>query len=40
VLTDVPIGAWTAAMVFDVMDAGSHRDEFGTAADTALTLGV
>ncbi|HWQ52408.1 MAG TPA: DUF2231 domain-containing protein [Bryobacteraceae bacterium] len=39
-LTDVPIGAWTAAMVFDVIDAVSDRREFGIAADSALVLGI
>jgi nitrite reductase/ring-hydroxylating ferredoxin subunit/uncharacterized membrane protein len=39
-LTDIPIGAWTAAMVFDVIDAVSGRKEFGVAADTALGLGI
>jgi nitrite reductase/ring-hydroxylating ferredoxin subunit/uncharacterized membrane protein len=39
-LTDVPIGAWTAAMVFDVIDVVSARREFGVAADGALALGV
>ena len=39
-LTDVPIGAWTAAMVFDAIDAISHRDEFGTAARSALAVGI
>jgi nitrite reductase/ring-hydroxylating ferredoxin subunit/uncharacterized membrane protein len=39
-LTDVPIGAWTAAMVFDVIDAMSDRREFRVAADSAMTLGV
>ena len=40
VLTDVPIGAWTAAMVLDAMDEISGREEFGQAADTALTVGI
>lgn len=39
-LTDVPIGAWTAALVFDVIDAVSSREEFRVAADSALTLGI
>jgi len=40
VLTDVPIGAWTAAMVFDGIDAVSGRNRFGAAADGALTIGI
>ncbi len=39
-LTDVPIGAWTAAMVFDAIDAISDRGEFGTAAGSALAVGI
>ena len=39
-LTDVPIGAWTAAMVFDAIDAVSDRDAFGTAAGSALAVGI
>lgn len=39
-LTDVPIVAWTAAMVFDVIDAVSGRREFRVAANSAITLGV
>ncbi len=40
VLTDVPIGAWTAAILFDVLDAAGGRGEFRRAADAALTLGI
>jgi nitrite reductase/ring-hydroxylating ferredoxin subunit/uncharacterized membrane protein len=40
VLTDVPIGSWTAAMVFDVIDAISDRSELGAAADAALMVGI
>jgi uncharacterized membrane protein len=36
----VPIGAWTAAMVFDVIDAFSGPREFRFAADSAMILGV
>ncbi len=39
-LTDVPIGAWTAAMCFDVIDAVGDRKEFGVAADAALMVGI
>lgn len=39
-LTDVPIGAWTVAMVFDVIEAISNRNEFRIAADSAMILGV
>ena len=40
VLTDVPIGAWTAALVLDAMDEISGRDRLAEAADTAVTVGV
>jgi nitrite reductase/ring-hydroxylating ferredoxin subunit/uncharacterized membrane protein len=40
ILTDLPIGAWTAGLVFDLLDSLSDRREFATAADTSLTIGV
>lgn len=40
VLTDVPIGAWTAALVFDAMESISGRDEFATAADASVLMGL
>jgi nitrite reductase/ring-hydroxylating ferredoxin subunit/uncharacterized membrane protein len=40
VLTDVPVGAWTAALVFDGLEIVSGRDEFATASDTAVAIGV
>jgi nitrite reductase/ring-hydroxylating ferredoxin subunit/uncharacterized membrane protein len=39
VLTDVPVGAWTAAAVFDALEAGGQK-RLGPAADAALTLGL
>ena len=39
-LTDIPIGAWTAAMVFDVLDLLRPRRGFATAADTSITIGL
>src|SRR5437762_11971476 len=33
VLTDVPIGAWTVAIAFDVLDLIRARREFALAAD-------
>ena len=39
-LTDVPIGSWIAAMVFDVLETVSGRDEFGTAADACIGVGL
>lgn len=40
VLTDVPIGAWTAALVLDGMDEISGNEAFGRAADVSVAVGV
>lgn len=40
VLTDVPVGAWTVAMVFDVLDLMDSRREFELAADTSVAIGL
>jgi nitrite reductase/ring-hydroxylating ferredoxin subunit/uncharacterized membrane protein len=40
VLTDVPIGAWTAAIAFDVLDLIRTRREFALAADTSIAIGL
>src|SRR5215467_2420604 len=40
VLTDVPIGAWTAAMVFDALDLIGNRRVFSRAADTSIAIGL
>lgn len=40
VLTDVPIGAWTVAMVFDALDMINSRHEFALAADTSIAIGL
>jgi nitrite reductase/ring-hydroxylating ferredoxin subunit/uncharacterized membrane protein len=40
ILTDVPIGAWTVALVFDALDLIAQRREFATAADASLAFGV
>ena len=40
VLTDVPIGAWTSAMVFDALDLILRRSEFEVAADTSIAIGL
>ena len=39
VLTDVPIGAWTVAITFDVLDLIRSRREFALAADTSIAIG-
>ena len=40
VLTDVPIGAWTVAIIFDALDLIRKRREFSLAADTSLAIGL
>ena len=40
VLTDVPVGAWTAAMVFDALDLALEQRGFARAADTAIVIGL
>jgi hypothetical protein len=38
-LTDVPIGAWTTALVFDTLEASGTRG-FARAADAAIAVGL
>ena len=40
VLKDVPVGAWTVAMVLDVLDLALDRPEFAVAADTSVAIGI
>ena len=40
VLTDVPIGAWTAAMVFDALSLSRSGREFASAADASIAIGL
>jgi nitrite reductase/ring-hydroxylating ferredoxin subunit/uncharacterized membrane protein len=40
VLTDVPVGAWTVAMVFDALNLITSRREFELAADTSIAIGL
>ncbi|WP_441291897.1 DUF2231 domain-containing protein [Sorangium sp. KYC3313] len=41
VLTDVPIGAWTTAVVLDLIDVSTRRRRgYGRAADSAIALGI
>lgn len=39
-LTDVPLGAWTAAFALDAMESISGRRELGVGADVAITVGL
>lgn len=40
VLTDVPLGSWTAAAVFDLLDITAGNRAARRAADSAITVGV
>ncbi len=40
VLTDVPVGSWTAAVAFDAVAAISGSEGMDTAADACLVLGL
>lgn len=40
VLTDVPVGAWTVAMAFDLLDIIRGRSEFERAADASIAIGI
>jgi nitrite reductase/ring-hydroxylating ferredoxin subunit/uncharacterized membrane protein len=40
ILTDIPIGAWTAAVAFDGIDLITRRQEFAIAADASLAFGL
>lgn len=40
ILTDIPIGAWTVALVFDGLELVSKRREFATAADASIGIGL
>jgi nitrite reductase/ring-hydroxylating ferredoxin subunit/uncharacterized membrane protein len=39
-LTDVPVGAWTAALALDALESMSGRKECGAAADLAISVGL
>jgi nitrite reductase/ring-hydroxylating ferredoxin subunit/uncharacterized membrane protein len=40
VTTDLPLGAWTAALLLDAMDCDGRRTGLARAADASLALGV
>jgi len=40
VLTDIPVGAWTLAMMLDAFEAMSGREELGAGADFAIGVGL
>lgn len=39
-LTDVPLGSWTAAVIFDFIDSMRHHREWSTAADASIGVGL
>src|ERR1041385_6307024 len=39
-LTDVPLGAWTAALALDAMESISGRRVLGAGADAAIAVGL
>ena len=39
-LTDLPIGAWSVAIIFDLLDVVRARREFAVAADTSIAIGL
>src|ERR687893_1644426 len=39
-LTDVPVGAWTAALVFDGLDVATGKEPIRHAADASLVFGT
>ena len=40
ILTDIPIGAWTVALLFDTVELMTERSEFALAADASLAIGL
>jgi nitrite reductase/ring-hydroxylating ferredoxin subunit/uncharacterized membrane protein len=40
ILTDIPIGAWTVALVFDGLDSVAERRKFAAVADASLAVGL
>src|SRR5919201_3297515 len=40
VLTDIPLGAWTTALVLDGLEIATRRTAFGRSAKTAITVGL
>lgn len=39
-LTDVPLGSWTAAVIFDLIDSVRHNREWSAAADASVGVGL
>lgn len=39
-LTDVPVGAWTAALALDALEVTTGREELRSGADTAMAVGL
>ncbi|HEX9370843.1 MAG TPA: Rieske 2Fe-2S domain-containing protein [Roseiflexaceae bacterium] len=39
-VTDIPVGAWTVALVLDVLEAAADRDDLAPGADVAIGVGL
>lgn len=39
-LTDIPLGSWTCAVMFDLIDSAQHRREWSVAADASVGVGL
>jgi nitrite reductase/ring-hydroxylating ferredoxin subunit/uncharacterized membrane protein len=39
-ITDMPIGAWTSALILDALDTSDERKGVGAAADTLIAVGL
>lgn len=40
IVKDIPLGAWTMGLIFDLLELISDRDEFAVAADSAVLVGL
>ncbi len=40
ILTDIPLGAWSIAAVFDLIEAGTGRNELSAGSDAAIGIGL
>ena len=39
-ITDIPLGSWTASMLFDLLWLASEREDMASAADVTMALGL
>jgi nitrite reductase/ring-hydroxylating ferredoxin subunit/uncharacterized membrane protein len=40
ILTDIPVGCWSAALLFDILHISTGQREWRTAADASIALGL